>query len=67
MFLRRTFYPIPRRLALRTSLDQGPIAGASSEALASQSDDDREDLAMRDWMLFATTVVIGFLIRIFVF
>jgi hypothetical protein len=56
-----------RLLALRTSLDQGPIGGASWGALAWQSDEDCEDLAMSDWMVFATTVVIGFLIRMFVF
>ena len=48
-------------------MDEGPIAGVSSEALACQSDDAWEDLAMSDWMMFATTVVIAFLIRTFVF
>ena len=56
-----------RLWALRTSLAQGPIGGASSQALAWQSDDVWEDLAMSDWVVFATTVVIGFLIRMFVF
>jgi len=37
------------------------------EALAWQSDNDWEDLAMSDWMVFATTVVISVLIRMFVF
>jgi hypothetical protein len=48
-------------LALRTSLDQGPIGGASSEALAWQSDDDWEDLAMSDWLVIGTMAVIGVL------
>jgi len=56
-----------RLLGLLTSLDQGPIGGASSEALTWHSDDDWEGLAMSDWMAFATTVIIGFLIRMFVF
>jgi hypothetical protein len=56
-----------RLLAFRTSWDQGPIGGVSSEALAWQSDNDWEDLAMSDWMVFATTVVIGVLIQRFVF
>ena len=54
-------------LALQTSWDQGPIGGASSEALAWQSDNDWEDLAMSDWVVIATTVVIGVLIQRFVF
>ena len=56
-----------RLLALLTSLAQGPIGGASSEAIAWQSADVWEDLTMSDWVVFATTVVLGFLIRIFVF
>jgi hypothetical protein len=60
-------YPMSRLLGLRTSLDQGPIGGASSEALAWQSDNDWEDLAMSDWVVIATTVVIGVLIQRFVF
>jgi len=32
-----------------------------------RSIDDREDLAMSDWLVIATTVVIGILIRLFVF
>jgi hypothetical protein len=56
-----------RLLALRTSLDQGPIGDASSAALAWQSDNDWEDLAMSDWVVIATTVVIGVLIQRFVF
>src|ERR1700730_10647501 len=36
-------------------------------ALAWHSDDDREDLAMSDWLVIGTTVVIGYLIRLFVF
>ena len=55
-----------RLLALRTSWAQGPIGGASSDALAWQSDDDWEDLDMRNWMVIATTVVIGILIQRFV-
>jgi hypothetical protein len=42
-------------LALRTSLDQGPIGGGSSEALAWQSDHDWEDRLMSDRMVFAMT------------
>jgi hypothetical protein len=36
-------------------------------ALAWRSDDDLEDPDMSDWMMFATTVVAGLLIRMFVF
>jgi hypothetical protein len=60
------YLPYVLPVGLGRSLDQGPIGGASSDALAWQSDDDWEDLAMSDWMMFATTVVIGFLIRMFV-
>jgi len=56
-----------RLLALGTSLDQGPIGGVSLEALAWQSDDAWEDLTMGDWMVFATAVIIAFLIRTFAF
>jgi hypothetical protein len=56
-----------RLLVLRPPLDQGPIGDASWEALAWQSGHAGEDLAMRDWMAFATAVVIGVLIRMFVF
>ena len=56
-----------RLLALRTSLDQGPIGGAFSEALAWESDDEWEDLAMSDWLVIAATVIIGVLIQRFVF
>jgi hypothetical protein len=67
MFLWSGLYPTSRLWAFRTALGQGPIGGASSEALGWQSDDDWEDVAMSDWMVFATTVVIGFLIQMFVF
>jgi hypothetical protein len=58
--------PYVRLLAL-PFLDQGPIGGASPGALAWQPDDDWEDLGMSDWLVIGTTVVIGYLIRLFVF
>jgi hypothetical protein len=48
-------------------LDQGSIGGAPSEALAWPSDKDGEDPAMSDWLVIGTTVVLGMLIRMFVF